>query len=139
MTIELYFYLYGNKGWISDTIRANKNHEEWISIDLNNSSEINRVVLYPIYRPDLNMELAGFPLGFKIQISNDGMVWETVKEEVNYPKPEIYKAQVFDFRRCEARFVRILGTNLQRNKYKEGNLYRMALSQIEVYNTQFKN
>ncbi|MBJ6367823.1 discoidin domain-containing protein [Snuella sedimenti] len=126
----------GTKGWVSDTLNAHFNHKEWITVDLNDTIEVNRVVLYPIYSLDMNMEAYGFPLGFKIQVSNDGIVWETVKELENYSIPKIYEPQVFDFNKRYARYVKILGTNLQRNKYDEGSLYRMALSGIEIYNTQ---
>lgn len=131
--------VYGTTGWLSETLNGYSNHKEWISIDLNNMLEIDRVILYPIYSLDMKMEPNGFPVGFKIQTSNDGIIWKTVKEVKNHPVPKVYDPQVFNFKKCYTRYVRILGTDLQRNDYDEGSLFRMALSGVEIYNTQMKD
>lgn len=115
-------------GWTTND-KTNVNHTEWITVDLKEQQTINTVVLYPRNDADAGF---GFPIDFTIQVSNDNTNWKTVVTETNYPFPGA-EAQMFSFEVQEARYVRIHGTNLRPNP-NDGNLYRMQLAEIEIYN-----
>jgi hypothetical protein len=117
----------GARGWSSQS-DASVNHTEWIMIDLGTNYPINRVDLYP--RNDSRRVGESFPIDFTIQASLDGNSWTTVVTQNNYGKPGP-EAQPFTFNRTDARFVRVVGTNL-RYLGAEGS-YFMQFTEIEVY------
>ena len=117
----------GARGWSSQS-DASVNHTEWIMIDLGTTYPINRVDLYP--RNDSRRVGESFPIDFTIQTSLDGNAWTTVVTRSNYGKPGP-EAQSFTFNRTDARFVKVVGTNL-RYLGAEGS-YFMQFTEIEVY------
>jgi hypothetical protein len=117
----------GVRGW-SSVSDASANHTEWIMIDLGTTYPINRVDLYP--RNDSRRVGESFPIDFTIQTSLDGNSWTTVVTRNNYGKPGP-EAQPFTFNRTDARFVKVVGTNL-RYLGAEGS-YFMQFTEIEVY------
>ena len=117
----------GVRGW-SSVSDASVNHTEWIMIDLGTTYPINRVDLYP--RNDSRRVGESFPIDFTIQTSLDGNSWTTVVTRNNYGKPGP-EAQPFTFNRTDARFVKVVGTNL-RYLGAEGS-YFMQFTEIEVY------
>jgi len=116
------------KGWSSvPGFTGNmRGRNEWIEIDLGDVYRINCVKIYP--RNDTGHTGDGFPVDFKIQISEDEVVWADIVTQTNYEKPG-NSAQNFNFDPVNARYVRVVGTKLREvDKYT-----LMQFSEIEVY------
>jgi len=118
----------GVRGWESAD-QTSVNHTEWIMIDLGENVSINRVDLYPRNDPARLGE--SFPVDFTIQISPDGGSWANVVTRTGYPKPG-NDVQRFTFERVNARYVKIVGTNLRYNP--ADSIYAMSFCEIEIYN-----
>ncbi|MBD0380906.1 polysaccharide lyase family 8 super-sandwich domain-containing protein [Paenibacillus sedimenti] len=116
-----------SNGWTSNS-SLSVNHSEWIQADLGAVYAINKVDLYP--RSDSGNVGQGFPVDFTIQVSLDGASWTPVVTKTGYVKPGNH-AQSFGFPISNARYVRVLGTNLRQNP-SDGSLYRMQLAELEV-------
>ena len=117
------------KGWSSALgIKAGSRARcnEWAEIDTGAIYRINRVDLYPAN--DTGETGDGFPVDFRIQVSEDEVVWADVVIKTEYEKSEDY-AQSFSFTPVNARYVRITGTNLP----VIGTDTLMRLAEIEVY------
>ena len=80
-------------GSLNTSEHAGVQHEEWVIVSLNTAQRINEVRLYP-KAADLN---DGFPVDFRIEISDDGSTWKSVVERKNYPAPWSPRAQIFTF------------------------------------------
>ncbi len=117
----------GVRGWESAD-QTSVNHTEWIMIDLGENVSINRVDLYPRNDPARLGE--SFPVDFTIQISPDGGSWTTVVTRTGYPKPG-NDVQRFTFESMNARYVKIVGTNLRYNP--ADSIYAMSFCEIEIY------
>ncbi len=116
-------------GWTSSS-SLTANHTESITVDLEGSSRISKVDLYP--RNDTGQIGAGFPVNFTIKVSNDNTNWTTVVTQTNYAQPG-NAVQSFSFAAQSAvRYVKIEGTSLRPNP-NDGNTYRMQFAEIEVY------
>lgn len=110
-----------------------KDHEEWLSVDLGSMKKINTAVFYSASSFDGEKWLSyGFPSTFRIEVSEDGKTWTSVKRVENLPLPE-YGPLVFGFEETEARYVRLYAESL-RPKVSDNNSYRMQISEFEVYN-----
>lgn len=118
-------------GWTSNN-DINQNHQEWVSVDLGIRSRFDTLTVYPsVYRED--SPGYGMPVDFDIQVSNDGVNWQTVHSERDYPLPD-YGPQTFTFESCYAQYVRLYAYSL-RPKVTDNNLYRMQLTELELYTT----
>ncbi|MBW5448559.1 hypothetical protein GE107_21155 [Cohnella sp. CFH 77786] len=117
-----------SNGWTSNA-SLTVNHAEWFQADLGAVYSVDRVDLYP--RSDSGNVGQGFPADFKIQVSADGTNWNAVVSQAGYPRPGS-QAQSFVFPKTDARYVRVLGTNLRPNP-SDGGLFRMQLAEVEVY------
>jgi hypothetical protein len=117
----------GARGWSSQG-DTSVNRTEWIMIDLGTNYLINLVDLYP--RNDSRRVGESFPIDFTIQTSLDANSWTTVVTQNNYGKPGP-EAQRFTFNQTNARFVRIVGTNLR--YLGAESAYYMQFTEIEVY------
>lgn len=114
-------------------LTPDKDHTEWVSVNLGKKEQINNVVFYPASSlVDGKMMGYGFPRDFKIQVSDDNETWTTVHEETGYPLPE-YGPLSFSFDPVEARYVRLYAESL-RPKVTDSNSYRLQLCEMEVYN-----
>ena len=100
---------------------------EWVEIDLDAIHRIDRVDLYP--RNDAGHAGEGFPVDFRIQASEDQVVWADVLVEKNYARPG-GEAQIFGFNPINARYVRVVGTALA----AVGADSVMQLARVEVRN-----
>lgn len=113
-----------NDGW-SSAIGNYTNEIEWVELDLESVYSIGKVMLYP--RTDLQGE--GFPIDFNIKVSEDGINWITVINEMNYPLP-VGNVETFTFNNTNARYIKIEGTNL---RVVGSDGYLMQLEEVEVY------
>jgi hypothetical protein len=121
------------KGWSSAFgIDANwRGCNEWVEIDLDAIYRINRVAVYTINDSSVD---SNFPVDFRIQVSEDEVVWADVVVETDYEKKE-NSVQNFTFDPINARYVRFVGT-----KFKAVKKYRlMQFAEIEVYHVPATN
>ncbi len=116
-------------GWTSNN-ELPTNHTEWFIVDLGTAYIINKVNLYP--RDDGIDAGQNFPIDFTISISNDLDNWTPVVTKTGYALPGNV-TQTFSFSACNARYVKVEGTNLRPNP-NDANRYRMAFAEFEVYN-----
>ena len=72
------------------------------------------------------------PINFTIQVSLDGVNWQTVTTETSYPMPSSGAPQVFSFPLTSARYVKVDGTSLRSNP-NDSNSYRMQFAEMQVY------
>jgi len=100
--------------------KANSNNEKkWVQIDLGSVKKIEAIKLLPGVQ-GWGPAAGGFPARFRIEVSNDAdfgqsILYEdnTLKEE--YPVP-IDKVCTFDSKEVNARYVRLIATQLRDNK-----------------------
>lgn len=111
---------------------ADKNHTEWMMIDLGQIYNIGKVDLYP--RNDAGSVGEGFPVDFTIQVSQDNSNWVKVTDITGYGKPD-GTVQSFTFPAQNARYVKIEGTSLRMNP-GDNNSYRLQFGEVSVYGKQ---
>lgn len=113
-------------GWSSNSSLA-VNHTEWIKVDLGAEHDIAQVNIFP--RSDAGNAGYGFPVDFKIQVSQNDLDWTAVAAKTDYALPA--GVQSFAFDEINARYVRIVGTSLRQNP-EDNNYYRMQFMEIEI-------
>lgn len=120
----------GRNGW-SSISHSSPDNEESVRIDLGSTQSISKVVLHP--RNDIsNAAGSGFPTSFTIQGSTDGSTWTELSVQENYGAAiKGGHAEIFDFSSTDARYVRVVGTELGGVSGESG--YRMQFVEIEVY------
>lgn len=119
-------------GSLNTSEHAGVQHEEWVIVSLNTAQRINEVRLYP-KAADLN---DGFPVDFRIEISDDGSTWKSVVERKNYPAPWSPRAQIFTFEPVYATQVRLYAEKLgafNNNWTGYQDVYLLHLGEMEVY------
>ena len=107
-------------------------HSEWVSVELTNRQKINEIWVYPLSTGIHE----GFPLNFRLQVSEDGAEWETVVTEKDHPLPTSAGPVIYSFDPAEAGYVRLFADNLRpiSNHWTGFNdTYLLRLSEIEVY------
>jgi hypothetical protein len=111
----------GNVGYSSEY--RDTDNIQWVQVDLGDVYEISEVRLYP--RPGG----AGFPIDYQVQLSMDGLKWETVamREGVAI-RTDVY---VEIFTTAFARYVRFVGAKFRRDA--DTGLYGMQIIELEVY------
>lgn len=97
--------------------------EEWFEVDLEDTYDISKVVLYA------GTDSSLFPKSFTVDIWN-GTEWKTVSKQKNYKTPKDNTAQTFKFKKCKGSKVRIHITAMNEN---ENGKFIAGLSEIEVY------
>ncbi|BCI59736.1 family 78 glycoside hydrolase catalytic domain [Solibaculum mannosilyticum] len=111
---------------------ASVDHAEWLQVDLGSVQTVNHVVFYPSSSWNGEKWLSyGFPVDFRIQLSDDGTTWRTVHDIKDYPLPE-YGPLSFAFPSQEARYVRLCADSL-RPKPSDNNSYHLQICEMEVY------
>lgn len=119
----------GTNGWSSSPHDTDVEEDTpaWVKIDLGEVFTIKRVVLFA--RQDL-AEVAGFPVDFEIQVSNDGENWTKVIEKKN--QNDVGKdAQIYDLGTpANGRYVRLYCT--KRTVDDRGDML-VQLDEIAVY------
>ncbi|RED85415.1 discoidin domain-containing protein [Cohnella phaseoli] len=118
-------------GWSSDHL-VDRDHPEWVKIDMGAIQTITAVDLYP--RNDHGYEGEHYPVNFSIEVSSDDSSWKVVANVENAEKPS-GERQRFEFKAVEARYVRVFCTKLRPHQGE----YRVQLRQIEIYNLQLPN
>jgi hypothetical protein len=117
---------------INTSPARDKNHVEWISIKLNNKQDINEIDIFPV-ATEIH---EGFPIDFKIQVSDDGSIWKDIVDIKDHPLPTSANPVVIYFEPVQAAYVRLYAEKLRPinnswTNYKDVFLLRLA--EIEVY------
>jgi signal transduction histidine kinase len=109
-------------------ILIDQNNPEWVQIDLGKSWSVDRIVAVPVHIPDLGEEGDGygFPLRFKIEISDDEnmegavtVVDRTSEDVVNPGRfPMTYKVKP-----TQGRYIRF--TSTKHSPFKDGFIWAM--------------
>jgi len=123
-------------GYSSNTGDAKeKDHEEWVSIDLGKVQDINAVAIYPAIKNASEKNSGyGFPKNFEIQVSENGKDWTAVISKENYPVPS-YEPVSFTFESTNAKYVKLFAKNLN-PKSNDHDFYYLQLSEFEVYHSE---
>ena len=104
---------------------------KWVQLDLGQANPITNIRLHPKWHQGISGY--GFPVRFKIQISNDptfaSVTTVTDQTGANYTNPGYFPVP-FAVASVSARYVRVTATRLY--FYSPNNTYTFALSQLEV-------
>ncbi len=115
-------------GW-SSANTLGSNHAEWVQLDLGTSHLVSQVNLYP--REDAGNVGYGYPIDLTVQLSPNGVNWMTVATQTGNPSPTSGAVKTYIFTTRDARFIRVMGTNLS-NANPNDPTYRMQLAEMEV-------
>ncbi|WNG36806.1 hypothetical protein F0U61_26375 [Archangium violaceum] len=119
--------LYDSLGWTS-TYWSVPNANEWLVFDLGSSATLTKVDLYPRNDATYGSVVGdGFPVDFTIDVSNDGVTWQTVVLRTGYPTPT--GMQSFGVSVPSARYVRL---NVTRLDNVTGSYY-VQLAEVEIF------
>jgi len=119
----------GRNGW-SSMSHSSPSATEWAIVDLGASQSIGKVVLFA--RSDLvDFSGTGFPTAFEVQGSSDSQTWTTLVKLTEFPMPEAGHGQILTFPSANARYVRVLATELGGVGNESG--YRFQLAELEIY------
>lgn len=117
---------------INTSPTRDKNHVEWVSIKLNQSQTINEVDIYPV-----STEIhEGFPIDFKIQVSDNGLDWRDVASVKDHPLPTSASPVIVYFEPVQATYVRLYAERLRpiNNSWTDyKDVFLLRLSEIEIY------
>lgn len=112
----------GWSSWSSTSV----DHTEWVCVDLGDTFNITRIVLYP--RADGANANQGFPRDFTLMAALDSAgTWSSLASFTAYPVPD--GGQTFSFTAQQARFVKVLATSLDTVEAS----YVMQFAEMEVY------
>ncbi|HYO58693.1 MAG TPA: kelch repeat-containing protein [Archangium sp.] len=118
----------GSLGW-SSGVSSVPDKVEWLQFDLGSSAILTKVDLYPRNDKTYGTLVGdGFPVDFAIDVSNDGISWQTVVWRAGYLAPS--EVQSFPVSVPSARYVRIQATKLDS---VAGGPYYMQLAEVEIY------
>lgn len=118
-------------GWSSDNL-TKEQHEEWVQIDLGFAYRFDKILIYTC-ASSLSSVAYGMPRDFVIEISDDGVNYQTIVSEENY-LPRVCGEHAFTFTSVRARYIRVRGITLNAIP-TDGNQYRMQFAEIQVFNT----
>ena len=116
-----------NLGWSSEP--QEKQGRPWVRVDLGDVCKVSEVRLYP--RDDEGDVGYGFPIAYRLEISEDAENWKTVATVSDLH--EVEGVQIHQFETVQTRYVRLTGTELQRRLDDER--YIMQLTDLAVYET----
>ncbi|MGN0107456.1 MAG: discoidin domain-containing protein, partial [Hominilimicola sp.] len=116
-------------GYRSESFDSADN-EVTLTVDLSAYEQIDEVILSPMN--DVENDGTGFPVDFKIQVSEDGLAWTDVVTETGYTLDKT-EAKSFEFEKKNVRYVRLDATKLSATN--DGD-YRLMLTEFEVNEAQ---
>ena len=121
------FYSSLNTSPVSDN-----DHVEWVVVKLSKVQKINEIDIFPV--PNEIHE--GFPLDFKIQISENGSEWTDVASIKDHALPTSASPETVIFEPIKAGYIRLYAEKLRPinntwTGYKD--VYLLRLAEVEVY------
>jgi len=121
-------------GWSSHLPgEMDESQEQWIVFDFGSNYNIYYVYLYPRQDTEVvgDMTGEGFPLAYRIEVSNDGEQWTEVFQDDNAEMPTTSDPVVIVLpENVTGRYWRLYATELR--ELSEG-LYRMQFFQIKIF------
>lgn len=124
-------------GWTSNVQQhiTSPYAEEWAEVFLERPYSLNKVVLYS--RPTADNGGIGFPEDYRIDVSEDGQNWTTVKT-ITGDVDQTPKVRTFNFDAIKAAYVKVVGTKLGlAGSSSDG--YMMQIGEIEAYGDAVQN
>jgi hypothetical protein len=118
-------------------IEAKKDAPKWVRVDLGATYELEKIVLFPCSDDFAGIgDGFGFPLRFKVEISNDLETVKTVLDNSSedFKNPGV-KPQSISLNKEKARYIRVTATKLA----PRSNDYIFALAELEAYDSTGKN
>ncbi len=115
--------------------------EKWVQIDLGEASDIDKLVFVGCHDNYNNIGAGfGFPLRYKIELSNDAKFEEGVATLVDrtasdVPNPGVTPQVVADLKGAKGRYVRFTTTKLAPRQ----NDFIFALAELQVFDREGKN
>ncbi len=129
----------GERGYHS-AIAISPDRVKWVQVDLGEPVPISQIVLTPVYDPFNNIgEDFGFPLRYRVEVSNDSSFASDVMVLADYSEADVarpkMKPQAIPGNGVRARFVRVTATTLA----PRSNDYIFALAELDVVDTMAVN
>jgi alpha-L-fucosidase 2 len=147
----------GHRGWTS-TLYDDAKHTEWVQVDLTGPVNAKAIQLWPLDHGDawqnthcsepfvesseIDQSYDGFPLDFRILVSQDGKAWDEIAKLDRFRRPsvgaedgdrkpmDVTGPDRFEFAPRAFRFVKIEATRLRKTRYF--GKYAMQLAEVEV-------
>jgi alpha-L-rhamnosidase len=136
-----YPLVYKHIGYLS-SYAEKENEEKWVQIDLGKTLDFNKILLFPSFNNIKKITDYYFPLAYKIELSNDGEVWEKCIEKNPSLSPGGKPVELpLDMTR--GRYIRFTATKLQHYDQRifdyedQGDptkLFAFSLAEIEILN-----
>jgi cytochrome c553 len=121
-------------------LEAKQDRVKWVQVDLGNSIELDRVVLWGCH-DDFNMIGAGFgfPVRFKVEVSDDVNFKVEVRlvadeSSADVPNPGV-ASRAFPAKSAKGRYIRVTATKLAVRQTD----YMLALAELEAFDARGKN
>jgi hypothetical protein len=126
-----------SKGYTSDPWRTTPEAVEWLAVDLGSPQLIGEVWVFPrtaLAGEPIDTGGANFPADFRIQVSDDGQDWTTVREVADQAS-DGGRGRGYEIDPVQARHVRVYVTRLGRPAPDEAarGYYRLQVAEIEVH------
>ncbi len=138
LQIENAVVLKGDRFGYHSQIVDNQKTEKWVALKFQQPIEITELIVHPCHDEFANIGAGfGFPLRFRVEVSEDGGGWSTVWEQTqsDFPNPGLEPLHIpIDYQK-EVSQVRITGTRLaERSKD-----FVFALAELEVLDKEGRN
>ncbi len=101
--------------------------DEWIYMNLQKKFKLGKVAFAPRYAS----ESIGLPEDFKLEVSEDGIIWTTVVEKTGYKLPSGEDLCAFSFAQTSAQYIRFSVTKVAEADPEFG--YAVQLSELQLY------
>ncbi|WP_292713167.1 discoidin domain-containing protein [Microbacterium sp. 67-17] len=124
----------GHYGFTTDPASPTQDAEAWVSVDLGGEQSVGGVILVPrstTATDPANVDGAGYPQAFRIDVSDDGASWTTVETYTNQSGDHGARTYVFDTP-ATGRYVRVFVTELGPEAAGDDG-YRFQLVGLQVY------
>lgn len=121
-------------GWTTQP--GSYEEESWIVININNVTEIARIVLWPRQGAETDQERGlYFPISYIIEVSEDGSKWTTVAEmeNDNGSDDNDTSPRTIDIHPIACKYIRITGTELSDFNPVHADGPLMQLSEVELF------
>ncbi|WP_157813905.1 discoidin domain-containing protein [Microbacterium sp. BR1] len=124
----------GHYGFTTDPASPTQDAEAWVSVDLGAEQSVGGVILVPrstTATDPANVDGAGYPQSFRVDVSDDGATWTTVETYTNQTGDRGARTYVFD-EPATGRYLRVFVTELGPEAAGDDG-YRFQLVGLQVY------
>lgn len=134
-----YPLLYKHIGYLS-SYTDKPIEEKWVQIDLGESTDFNKIKLYPSHNNKKHIIDYYFPPAYRIEVSNDAKEWEQLVSINSAPAPKGKPVEhILD--KAQGRYVRFTATKLVQYEHRNHDpedhgdrtkLFAFSLAELEV-------